>query len=62
MWWLTPVISALGRLKENFEFEAHLGYAVRPCFKKAIRCVSARVEVSGEFPSFLAASSLLGSF
>jgi hypothetical protein len=35
VWWCTPVISALGRLKqEDLEFEANLDYRVRPCLKK----------------------------
>jgi hypothetical protein len=32
MWWCIPVISALGRLRqEKREFKAHLGYIVRVC-------------------------------
>jgi hypothetical protein len=34
-WWCTPVIAALGRLKqEDHEFKVILGYRVRPCLKK----------------------------
>jgi hypothetical protein len=33
-WWLSSIIPALGRLKqEDHEFEASLNYIVRPCFK-----------------------------
>jgi hypothetical protein len=32
VWWHTPIISALGRLKqEDCEFEGSLGYMAKPC-------------------------------
>jgi hypothetical protein len=35
VWWLTPVIPALGRLRrENPEFEISLGFMTRPGLKK----------------------------
>jgi hypothetical protein len=35
MWWFTPVLSALERLRhKNFNFKASLGYLARCCFKK----------------------------
>lgn len=30
----TPVVAALGRLRQSCEFEGSLAYTVRPCFKK----------------------------
>jgi hypothetical protein len=40
-WWHTPVIPALGRLKQkNHGFKASLGYIVRPCLKKKNRISS----------------------
>jgi hypothetical protein len=33
-WWYSPVISALGRLRqENSKFQVSLGYMERPCLK-----------------------------
>jgi hypothetical protein len=33
MWWYTPIIPALGRLKKDHAFKAGLGYTARPCLK-----------------------------
>jgi hypothetical protein len=33
VWWNTPVISPLGRLRQDHKFEADLGYIVKPCLK-----------------------------
>jgi hypothetical protein len=34
MWWYTPIILALERMRqENFQFEVSLGYTVGPCHK-----------------------------
>jgi hypothetical protein len=33
VWWYTPIILALGRLKQEFEFGANLSHKVRPCLK-----------------------------
>jgi hypothetical protein len=34
VWWLTPVIPALGKLRqEDCKVEASLSYRVRPCLK-----------------------------
>jgi hypothetical protein len=34
MWWLSPVITTLRRLRlENHEFKASLGYRAKPCLK-----------------------------
>jgi hypothetical protein len=38
VWWGTPVIPALRRMRqEDGEFQASLGYVVRHCFKKLKR-------------------------
>jgi hypothetical protein len=38
VWWFTPVILALGRLKqEDHEFEASLGYIERSCQRERER-------------------------
>jgi hypothetical protein len=38
VWWGTPVIPALGRLRqEDYKFQVGLGYIVRSCLKKKIR-------------------------
>jgi hypothetical protein len=38
VWWYTPVIPALGRIRqENHEFEGSLVYTVRPCLKKTTK-------------------------
>jgi hypothetical protein len=35
VWWCTPVIPALGRLRqENYKFKVSLGYTERICLKK----------------------------
>jgi hypothetical protein len=34
VWWCTPVIPALGRLREDFDFKANLGYTLKSCPQK----------------------------
>jgi hypothetical protein len=46
VWWHTPVIPALRRLRwEDHEFEASLDYIPRPCLKKIV-CRFAMNEVA----------------
>jgi hypothetical protein len=34
MWWYTPIISAFGRMRQEYwELDASLGYIRRPCFQ-----------------------------
>jgi hypothetical protein len=47
VWWCTPVIPALGRLKqEDLLFKASLGYIARPCLKKKAEKVNINAELS----------------
>jgi hypothetical protein len=51
VWWFTPIIPTLGRLRqENHEFETSLGYIARPVsdFKKAMMVEDPSSELGSE--------------